>query len=474
MKKYVLFACTAIAATMISMQSQGQSLWQYSGATEIVNIPATTGVGINTTGALSDHFSVNGNMGFQTSHASGALYREFNGRSDMGLAIRSNTDWTDGSGILLNSIDPTFGPSFDKGHIGFIANPPSGTDYAFSFINNSGGTWDRLMTITGNGNMSLSGSVFEYSKYGGNSVSWNRHLYGNTNTAFAIFSNDAWSTGAGIMLNGTNNSEPGSVTLVASGGTTPTETALNCVLWDQSLNGGTGGWSSRLYVNKGGDLTAAGNISLGGSAISYGRDGNNNSVTWDRHIFGNTSASFAMYANSGWADGAGIMLNGVNSNGVGGDIAIVAGNGNTGGEISFTRWNGNGWNTNMVIDKDGKVSIGSVPTPSGYRLYVQEGILTERVKVALSNDATNWSDFVFDDDYKLKSLDEVEDYIRENKHLPEIPSTKEVHKDGIDLAQMDAKLLQKVEELTLYVIDQNKKIEQQQKEIGNLKKQLDK
>jgi len=128
--------------------------------------------------------------------------------------------------------------------------------------------------------------------------------------------------------------------------------------------------------------------------------------------------------------------------------------------------------TLMEISKDGQVVIGDVNTvpytnnAPTYKLYVQTGILTEKVKVALSNDPYgNWSDFVFDDDYELRSLNEVESYIKENKHLPEIPSAEEVCREGLDLAKMDAKLLQKIEELTLYII-------QQQKEIDELKNQL--
>ncbi len=128
-------------------------------------------------------------------------------------------------------------------------------------------------------------------------------------------------------------------------------------------------------------------------------------------------------------------------------------------------WNSYNWGDGYI---DGYLRIGNgVSLPSGYKLYVQDGILTEKVKVALSSDPTNWSDFVFDDNYDLRPLSDVEKFIKKNKHLPEIPSTEEVHKEGLDLAQMDAKLLQKVEELTLYVI-------QQQKEINELKKRLKK
>jgi hypothetical protein len=97
-------------------------------------------------------------------------------------------------------------------------------------------------------------------------------------------------------------------------------------------------------------------------------------------------------------------------------------------------------------------------------LYIGQAILTERVHVA-QQAGTAWADFVFAKDYSLMPLASVEEYVNKNKHLPEVPSATEVSKDGIDVAGMDAKLLQKVEELTLYII-------QQQKEINELKKEI--
>jgi len=72
---------------------------------------------------------------------------------------------------------------------------------------------------------------------------------------------------------------------------------------------------------------------------------------------------------------------------------------------------------------------------------------------------TGWSDFVFDDDYHLMSLKHLEQFINDNRHLPEIPSAKEVEANGISLGTMDAKLLQKIEELTLYIIELQKQID---------------
>lgn len=121
-----------------------------------------------------------------------------------------------------------------------------------------------------------------------------------------------------------------------------------------------------------------------------------------------------------------------------------------------------------IRDENGKVkvSIGANMTnPGDYALYVERGILTEKVRVALKNTA-DWSDYVFAADYDLMPLAKVEQYIQSNKHLPGVASAQEVKDNGIDVAQMDAVLLKKIEELTLYML-------QQQKEIDRLKKQLE-
>ncbi len=118
----------------------------------------------------------------------------------------------------------------------------------------------------------------------------------------------------------------------------------------------------------------------------------------------------------------------------------------------------------------GTVKIGDVASPAGYKLYVEQGILTEKVKVALKTSG-NWADHVFAPDYKLKSLPEVETFIKQNKHLPGIPSAEALVKDGgIDMNQMFAKQMEKIEELTLYMIAIKKENEQLKKEVQALKK----
>lgn len=80
-----------------------------------------------------------------------------------------------------------------------------------------------------------------------------------------------------------------------------------------------------------------------------------------------------------------------------------------------------------------------------------------------------WNDYVFEPEYKLMPITELETYIAENKHLPEVPSAVEVGKNGFRLAEMDALQLKKIEELTLYIIQLQKQLDEQQKEINKLK-----
>lgn len=127
------------------------------------------------------------------------------------------------------------------------------------------------------------------------------------------------------------------------------------------------------------------------------------------------------------------------------------------------------------ILRTGQVIIGKPLQSSSDRYYTTD--LTTKLSVdgtIVSNEfwcvhVDNWPDFVFSDDYKLASLEEVERHIKEKKHLPGLPSESEVGVNGVGIVDMQAKMLQKIEELTLYVIEQQKKIQALEAMVNNQK-----
>ncbi len=119
--------------------------------------------------------------------------------------------------------------------------------------------------------------------------------------------------------------------------------------------------------------------------------------------------------------------------------------------VGYTHWDTNVWHDAFAVLANGDVEV-------------SETLRAKEVKIEVVNGA----DFVFSPDYRLKSLPEVESFIRENNHLPEIPSEKAMQEDGLSINEFQIKLLQKIEELTIYAIEQNKKIELLEKEINKL------
>jgi len=138
---------------------------------------------------------------------------------------------------------------------------------------------------------------------------------------------------------------------------------------------------------------------------------------------------------------------------------------NRGGYITFnTRKESDspGLFNSMVFNENGNLGIGT-PNPHGWRLAVNGNIKAKGIKIE-----TRRRNFVFCNDFKLPTLKEVENHINEKGHLKDIPSAKEVEKNGISLGEMDIKLLQKIEELTLYTIQQQKEIEELKSLVKNL------
>lgn len=127
----------------------------------------------------------------------------------------------------------------------------------------------------------------------------------------------------------------------------------------------------------------------------------------------------------------------------------------------------------MRIDPAGRVIIGDVDGREGYRLVVQEGILTERVKVALKG-SNEWSDHVFQPGYRLLPLKDVAAFIKEHGHLPGVPSADQMVERGLDVVKTDAMLLEKIEEITLHLIGMEKRVAELERENATLKTHLNK
>ena len=129
----------------------------------------------------------------------------------------------------------------------------------------------------------------------------------------------------------------------------------------------------------------------------------------------------------------------------------IVGAGTSGSNRKITFWNEGG------AEFRGNVGIGTTSNPT-YKLSVNGNIRSKEVVVE-----TGWADYVFDKKYKLKPLNEVEKFIEQNKHLPGIPSAAEVEKNGLHLGDTQKKMMEKIEELTLYIIQLNKRIQELEK-----------
>jgi hypothetical protein len=113
-------------------------------------------------------------------------------------------------------------------------------------------------------------------------------------------------------------------------------------------------------------------------------------------------------------------------------------------------------NESMRIFNTGQVCIGCIELVDKYKFAVEGGIAARSLRITQANP---WADYVFDKKYQLKPLDEVEKYIQQNHHLPDMPSAATVAEEGIDVADIQSKMLSKIEELTLYVIELKKEVE---------------
>ncbi len=208
---------------------------------------------------------------------------------------------------------------------------------------------------------------------------------------------------------------------------------------------GTAGGTATLATNV--MVTNTGNVGIGTASPGA-----------KLHVVGDISLG---YWNNGISRFVGISQSDNNFTTAGASIEFTSSSGSN--AINFrTHHNGVSAATRMTVDQDGNVGVGTInPTE---KLAVNGRIRAKEVIVE-----TNWSDFVFDPGYRLTPLSEVERQIKAERHLPGIPSAHDVAQGGVSLGQMQARLLQKIEELTLHVIAQEKRIQKLEEENRQLR-----
>jgi hypothetical protein len=200
--------------------------------------------------------------------------------------------------------------------------------------------------------------------------------------------------------------------------------------------------------------TGAGNTAGGVSAAVFGAY--NNAQAYSSFVIGQYSVAPGNYNPTSWVltDPLFVIGNGINGGSASNALTVLK-NGNIGiGNINPTE--------KLIVN--GNVGIGTSSTGS-YRLAV-EGKVGAR-EVVVTN--ASWADFVFDTNYKLVPLNEIKEFVKVNKHLPEIPTAAEIEKNGLSVGEIQTKQMQKIEELTLYLIQQNERIEMLEKVINGMR-----
>ena len=122
----------------------------------------------------------------------------------------------------------------------------------------------------------------------------------------------------------------------------------------------------------------------------------------------------------------------------------------------------------FLADGGGKVGVGTTNVPTGYRMSVAGKVIAEELRVQLQG---AWPDYVFKENYQLLPLNELEEAIETNGHLPGIPAAAEIEANGLDVGDMQKRMVEKIEELTLYVIQldqENNKLKERLKALETI------
>ena len=385
---------------------------------------------------------------------------------------------------------------------GTIQNPANGlmvyqTDFLSGFYYFDGKNWSPLTSVT---NTNSVADANNWGLLGNAGTSAATNFIGTTDAVDLVFKVGGQKSGllqsaapnstffgyqSGISSTGTDNVGIGNYSLTSNGaGSRNTAIGMHAlrsnVIGDDNLafgraalynsNGGSNNsaiGSAALFSN----TTGSNNLAIGTNAMYLNQTGSSNVAIGASSLFqvtGDYNIGIGRSAGSN-KNGSGNIYIGYTS----GSAAVLTSesdklyiaNSNTVTPLIYGDF---GLAKYLAI---GEVAVAdrAAATSGGYRLLVKGGMITEKIKVATAGTA-DWADYVFDTDYKVMPLEKVEAFIKENKHLPNVPSTQEVMANGNDLGKTDAKLLEKIEELTLYMIEMNKEIKALKKENEQLKK----
>ena len=318
--------------------------------------------------------------------------------------------------------------------------------FIFHGVTTAGQIWDKNLFFGGGMDQTTStnnavfgmGALTQLTDGGGNTAI-------GTN-AMSLFTNGTMNVSIGF--NSMRNTISGSYN---------TAVGMNALEYFRTGLGNVGIGNSTLGS---GNLVGDFNLAVGTSTLRYIESGNYNNI-----IGGDSFRALKKGSNNinvGFSN-AKLITEGDSNIYIGNNIVPVA-------AIPSNELNIGNW----IVGNNGTIGIGQFASQlpadgvaqdgEKYKLFVKDGIRTEKVKVDIA-DSNGWADYVFEKDYKLMPLNEVEQFINKNGHLPEVPTTEEAIKNGIELKAMNILLLKKIEELTLYNIEQQKRIEALEKKV---------
>jgi len=452
----------------------------------IINANNNGNVGIGTTGPNAK-FQVVGYSVFTstTSAINSAAY--IRGLNTYSIATTPDYTWyhDDLTGIFHpadNNIGFTIGGTEKMritglGYVGIGTTSPNNLLQVQGLINFDNTKYSTFLGYqTGNSNTGYTNTAIGFQALKNNTTGSHNiangsfALYSNTKGSlniaigYALFDNITGSQNTAIGYNalysnttGRDNIAIGIQALVSNNSSTTTNGCQNTAVGNYALTSNTTGtnntalgYGANVNSNNLNNATAIGAGAYVGASNSLvlGSINGINGATASTNVgIGTTSPTAKLYIKSDGATSATVALSIANSSST--NLLYVRNDGSVGiGTTNFDK------------------VVGSTTIQNYYKLAVLGKVHAQEVVVN-----TGWSDFVFNEDYKLKSLSEVEQYIKENKKLPDVPSADEVAKNGVPLGQTQSLLLQKIEELTIYIIEQNKKIEEQNKRIEALETQ---